>query len=191
MKRSILLVIAILLAISVSVYSWLGSEIRSGLEPVADGSNEYLIILGAKVKPGGILSLSLKNRMDTAIPYLQQHPKVKVIVSGGQGADEEQTEASAMYDYLVRSGIDDSRIIIEDRSKSTYQNLSFSKELLPGDVHELTIVSNDFHLRRATYLANTLGFEVDVIAAPTPKSVKLKSEIRERLALLKTYVMGS
>lgn len=191
MKRSILLVIAILLAISVSVYSWLGSEIRSGLEPVADGSNEYLIILGAKVKPGGILSLSLKNRMDTAIPYLQQHPKVKVIVSGGQGADEEQTEASAMYDYLVRSGIDDSRIIIEDRSTSTYQNLSFSKELLPGDVHELTIVSNDFHLRRATYLANTLGFEVDVIAAPTPKSVKLKSEIRERLALLKTYVMGS
>lgn len=191
MKRSILLVIAILLAISVSVYSWLGSEIRSGLEPVADGSNEYLIILGAKVKPGGILSLSLKNRMDTAIPYLQQHPKVKVIVSGGQGADEEQTEASAMYDYLVRSGIDDSRIIIEDRSTSTYQNLSFSKEVLPADVRELTIVSNDFHLRRATYLANTLGFEVDVIAAPTPKSVKLKSEIRERLALLKTYVMGS
>lgn len=191
MKRSILLVIAILLAISVSVYSWLGSEIRSGLEPVADGSNEYLIILGAKVKPGGILSLSLKNRMDTAIPYLQQHPKVKVIVSGGQGADEEQTEASAMYDYLVRSGIDDSRILIEDRSTSTYQNLSFSKELLPTNVRELTIVSNDFHLRRATYLANTLGFEVDVIAAPTPKSVKLKSEIRERLALLKTYVMGS
>lgn len=191
MKRSILLVIAILLAISVSVYSWLGSEIRSGLEPVADGSNEYLIILGAKVKPGGILSLSLKNRMDTAIPYLQQHPKVKVIVSGGQGADEEQTEASAMYDYLVRSGIDESRILIEDRSTSTYQNLSFSKEVLPADVRELTIVSNDFHLRRATYLANTLGFEVDVIAAPTPKSVKLKSEIRERLALLKTYVMGS
>ena len=191
MKRSILLVIAILIAISVSVYSWLGSEIRSGLEPVADGSKEYMIILGAKVKPGGVLSLSLKNRMDTAIPYLEQHPQVKVIVSGGQGADEEQTEASAMYDYLVRSGINESRILIEDRSTSTFQNLAFSKKLLPTDVRELTIVSNDFHLRRATYLANTLGIEVDVIAAPTPKSVKLKSEIRERLALLKTYVMGS
>ena len=191
MKKSILLVIAILIAISVSVYSWLGSEIRSGLEPVADGSKEYMIILGAKVKPGGVLSLSLKNRMDTAIPYLEQHPQVKVIVSGGQGADEEQTEASAMYDYLVRSGINESRILIEDRSTSTFQNLAFSKKLLPTDVRELTIVSNDFHLRRATYLANTLGIEVDVIAAPTPKSVKLKSEIRERLALLKTYVMGS
>ena len=191
MKKSILLVIAILIAISVSVYSWLGSEIRSGLEPVADGSKEYMIILGAKVKPGGVLSLSLKNRMDIAIPYLEQHPQVKVIVSGGQGADEEQTEASAMYDYLVRSGIDESRILIEDRSTSTFQNLAFSKALLPADVRDLTIVSNDFHLRRATYLANTLGFEVDVIAAPTPKSVKLKSEIRERLALLKTYVMGS
>ena len=191
MKKSILLVIAILIAISVSVYSWLGSEIRSGLEPVADGSKEYMIILGAKVKPGGVLSLSLKNRMDIAIPYLEQHPQVKVIVSGGQGADEEQTEASAMYDYLVRSGIDESRILIEDRSTSTFQNLAFSKALLPADVRDLTIVSNDFHLRRATYLANTLGFEVDVIAAPTPKSLKLKSEIRERLALLKTYVMGS
>ena len=191
MKKSIIIVLVILLAISVSVYSWLGSEIRSGLEPVADGTKEYIIILGAKVKPGGVLSLSLKNRMDTAIPYLVQHPQVKVIVSGGQGADEEQTEASAMYDYLVSAGIGESRILVEDRSTSTYQNLAFSKEILPADVRELTIVSNDFHLRRATYLENTLGFEVDVIAAPTPKSVKLKSEIRERLALLKTYVMGS
>ena len=191
MKKSIIIVLVILLAISVSVYSWLGSEIRSGLEPVADGTKEYIIILGAKVKPGGVLSLSLKNRMDTAIPYLVQHPQVKVIVSGGQGADEEQTEASAMYDYLVSAGIGESRILVEDRSTSTYQNLAFSKEILPADVRELTIVSNDFHLRRATYLANTLGFEVDVIAAPTPKSVKLKSEIRERLALLKTFVMGS
>ena len=54
----------------------------------------------------------------------------------------------------------------------------------------MTIVSSDFHLRRATYIANELGYETDVIVASTPKSVEIKLNIRERLALLRTYILG-
>ncbi|MCY1451600.1 hypothetical protein D9M71_684740 [compost metagenome] len=125
-----------------------------------------------------------------AVPYLTKYPHVKVIVSGGQGPDEDQTEASVMQEYLEQNGIKATRIIVEDKSTSTYENLVFSKELLPKDTKKITIVSNDFHLKRAKYLAEPLDFEVDVVAAETPKSVEAKLRLRERAALLKTYIVG-
>lgn len=95
-----------------------------------------------------------------------------------------------MLEYLLNNGIEASRIIAEDRSTSTYENLLFSKELLPKETKHITIVSNDFHLKRAKYLAETLDLEVDVVAAKTPKSVEAKLKLRERAALLKTYIIG-
>jgi len=124
------------------------------------------------------------------VRYLKKYPHVQVIVSGGQGSDEDQTEASVMLEYLLNNGIEASRIIAEDRSTSTYENLLFSKELLPKETKHVTIVSNDFHLKRAKYLAETLDLEVDVVAAKTPKSVEAKLKLRERAALLKTYIIG-
>ncbi len=171
-------------------YYWLGAEIEKGQTPKADGSNDYLIILGAKVKPSGAPSLSLQNRLDVAIDYLEQYEHVQVIVSGGQGDDEPATEASVMAKYLMIAGIDPFRIHLEEKSTSTYENLLYSKELLPEGVNEVTIISNDFHLTRAKYLANVVGLEADVLGAPTPNSVKTESLFRERLALLKTYIFG-
>lgn len=180
----------VVLTIPAIVYIWLGNEMDKATEKKADGSNDYAIILGAKVKPGGIPSLSLHYRLDVATDYLLQYPHVTAIVSGGQGADEDQTEASVMYDYLVQAGIDAKRILIEDNSTSTFENLKFSQQLLPENTNAITIISNDFHLKRATLLATKLGFDSDVIAAPTPKVVELKSRVRERAALLKTYLLG-
>jgi len=178
------------LVIAIVLYIWLGKEIERGVEAKADGSANYMIILGAKVKPGGVPSLSLKSRLEVAVPYLVKYPQVKVIVSGGQGPDEDRTEASVMREYLEQNGIDATRIIEEDQSTSTYENLVFSKELLPKETKKITIVSNDFHLKRAKYLAESLDFEVDVVSAKTPKSVEAKLKIRERAALLKTYIVG-
>ncbi|MEX3746976.1 MULTISPECIES: YdcF family protein [Lysinibacillus] len=190
MKKWVLRVGIVLLAVGGVVYIWLGEEMKQGVQPVANGTAEYVIVLGAKVKPGGVPSLSLKNRLEEAVKYLNKYPHVKVIVSGGQGADEDRTEASVMLKYLQDNGIDTNRILVEDQSTSTYENLLFSKELLPTGTKRITIVSNDFHLKRAKYLAESLDFEVDVVAAKTPKSVEAKLKLRERAALLKTYVIG-
>ncbi|QGG54022.1 YdcF family protein [Lysinibacillus pakistanensis] len=178
------------IVICIGMYIWLGEEMKEGVQPAANGKAAYMIVLGAKVKPGGIPSLSLKNRLEEAVSYLKKYPHVQVIVSGGQGPDEDQTEASVMLEYLLNNGIEASRIIAEDRSTSTYENLLFSKELLPKETKHITIVSNDFHLKRAKYLAETLDLEVDVVAAKTPKSVEAKLKLRERAALLKTYIIG-
>ena len=190
MKKWLIRVGVVLIVIAIVLYIWLGKEIERGVEAKADGSANYMIILGAKVKPGGVPSLSLKSRLEVAVPYLVNYPQVKVIVSGGQGPDEDRTEASVMREYLEQNGIDATRIIEEDQSTSTYENLVFSKELLPKETKKITIVSNDFHLKRAKYLAESLDFEVDVVSAKTPKSVEAKLKIRERAALLKTYIVG-
>ena len=171
-------------------YVALGFDIKRGQKNVASGKHTYLIVLGAKVKPGGVPSLSLQYRLDAALDYLKENPKTNVIVSGGQGPDEEQTEASFMRDYLIANGIEKSRIITEEQSTSTYENLYYSFALLPETEQAVTIVSSDFHLRRATYIANKLGYEADVIVAKTPKSVEVQLNIRERLALLRTYILG-
>lgn len=189
MKKLIILATASVV-IGVVFYVALGFDMKRGQKNVASGKHTYLIVLGAKVKPGGIPSLSLQYRLDVALDYLKENPHTKVIVSGGQGPDEEQTEASFMRDYLIANGIEKNRIITEEQSTSTYENLYYSFALLPETEQAVTIVSNDFHLRRATYIANELGYETDVIVASTPKSVEIKLNIRERLALLRTYILG-
>lgn len=174
----------------VGLYVWANALIEEGCEPKADGTNTYAIILGAKVKGNGVPSLALKYRLDAAVEYLKQYPHVQVIVSGGQGKDEPISEASFMYTYLVEAGIKENRILQEDASTSTYENLQFSKELLPEDETAVTIISSDFHLARAQLLAKSIGLKTDVIATKTPKVVEQKLRLREKLALMKTILVG-
>lgn len=190
MRRGVIGIACVMLVGGFVVYFWLGKLLDSGVDPQADGTKAYAILLGAKVNKNGDPSLSLQYRLETAVEYLQKHPHVKVIVSGGQGREEPMSEAERMYTYLLEAGIAKERILQEDASTSTYENLSFSKELLPEGEKGLTIISSDFHLTRAQYLAERLELEVDVVPAQTPKSVEEKMRLRERAALLKTYVMG-
>lgn len=182
--------IIIIVFLGIVLYIWLGQEMKRGTQPLADGTAQYVIVLGAKVKPDGLLSLTLKSRLEETVSYLNKHPHVKVIVSGGQGTDEDRTEASAMFMYLQDKGIAAERILTEERSTSTYENLLFSKELLPKGTKHITIISNDFHLQRAKYFASKLHLEADVVVAKTPKSVETKLRLRERAALLKAYIIG-
>lgn len=171
---------------------WLltGKWLEDGLDPKADGTNEYAIVLGAKVKKGNIPSLSLQYRLDAALAYAQEYSHVKLVLSGGQGPDEDIEEAVVMRDFLLENGIDEDRLILEDKATSTYENLLFSQEILPSDINSITIITSDYHLQRAKILASKLGWESDVVASKTPKVVELKVRTRERVALLKAYMLG-
>lgn len=161
----------------------------AGQSPLAKGDNKYAIILGAKVN-GRVPSLSLQYRLESALEYAKQHPHVIFILSGGQGPDEDISEAEAMKRYLLEYGVSEDRLIIEDQSTSTYENISFSKRLLPGSIQNVTIITSDYHLARSKKIASNLGLETDVIPAKTPKVVEAKLRTRERLALLKTAFFG-
>lgn len=153
---------------------------------------DYLLVLGAGLR-GDEMSLTLQNRMDTALAYESGET---IVVSGGQGHNELIPEAEAMGDYLVEQGIPESRIIREERSTSTMENLLYSKELIEKDsgkpITELRIriVSSDFHAFRIRMLAKRAGYgEIGCCGAETPAWTVPSSYIREAAALVKSFFL--
>ena len=129
------------------------------LEKGATGTGRrWIIVLGAQVR-GRKITDSLKRRLDCALAYLTEHPDVHVIVSGGQGKDEEVTEAYAMAQYLKNAGIDRERIVQEDVSVNTLENLKFSRKLIENADTPVGIVSNNFHVYRGCRYAKHAGFK--------------------------------
>lgn len=189
-RMKIIMIVIIILAICViSLWMLTGKWIKDGMRIEADGTNEYAIILGAKVN-GDTPSLSLRYRLDAALDYGNKYNHVKFILSGGQGPDENSTEAEAMRRFLVANGIDEERLILETKSTSTYENIAFSKELLPEKVTSVTVITSDYHIARTMLIARKLGLESDSVAGKTPGIVELKLNTRERIALIKTYIVG-
>ncbi len=152
---------------------------------------DYLIILGAQVK-GTRVTKSLKLRLETALEYLRDHPNTKSIVSGGRGKGEQITEAEAMARYLLAAGISSERILKEDHSRNTEENLRLSIPLLNGGDFRVAIVTNGFHVFRALRIAKKLGLsDARGIPAPTDSLLAVNYYVREVFGLLKDFVFGN
>ena len=95
-----------------------------------------------------------------------------------------------MKRYLMKNGVQEERLLLESESTSTYENLLYSKEMLPSSVQAVTIITSDYHLARSRMIAESLKLDSDIIAAKTPKVVEQKLRFRERLALIKTVIFG-
>lgn len=153
--------------------------------------SNFVLVLGARVY-GIEISLSLKSRLDKALEYAQRYPDCKIIVSGGQGYGEDIAEAYAMKEYLASKGIDPSRIITEDKAKSTHENFKFAKKLLEemnvDDNEKIIVVTNDFHVFRSKLLARRQRMNCSFIAAPTPLKVLAQSHFRESFAIIKSLL---
>lgn len=150
---------------------------------------DYVIVLGAQVR-GERVTKSLAKRLDAAYDYLIKHDNVKVICTGGQGKGEDISEALAEKRYLMQKGISEDRIIIEDKSTSTYENLVFSKDIIGDNNVKIAIVTNNFHVYRATMLAKHIGFKnVQGIAGASDNRLLLNYMVREGLALFKEILV--
>ncbi|MEG1457605.1 MAG: YdcF family protein, partial [Bacilli bacterium] len=134
------------------------------------GKTDYLMVLGAGIK-GEEIGTTLRYRLDTAIEFNEINPDIKIIVSGGQGQGEDVTEAYAMKKYLIEHGINENLIITEDKSTNTYENFMFTKNILEkeniNDDYKITVVTNNFHMYRAKYLGEQVGFECLGYPAPS------------------------
>ncbi len=153
---------------------------------------DYIIVLGSQVKPSGPAVVT-RLRLDRAYEYAVNNPDTVIIVSGGQGSNEPATEASVMKEYLVSKGIDESRIIAEDKSTNTSENLQFSMALTDGlQDSSVGIVSSEFHMFRALAIAKKCGY-TDTYGIPA-RSVRLylpNNMLRESIGILKDLLMGN
>jgi len=153
---------------------------------------DYLIILGAGLN-GEQLSWTLWERMQKGLDYLKAHPKVKVIVSGGQGPGEIISEAEAMKRFLVENGVANERILKEEQSTSTMENFRFSHELIirptsHQNSKKVAVITNDFHLFRAKILARRNGLIPVGIPSPTPWYIVPNVYLREYFAVVKSLI---
>ncbi len=153
----------------------------------------YVIVLGAAVY-GETPSLSLRHRSDRAVEHLRHNHDAAVVVSGGQGAGEDISEAECMRRYLRSRDIAANRILLEDRSTSTLENLTFSKQVIEaagGDPRHVAVVSSSYHLYRARCLAAALGMEADGLPSSDGYPVYMTGMyIREAVAVWKLWLMG-
>ncbi|MGL5020807.1 MAG: YdcF family protein [Mycoplasmatales bacterium] len=145
---------------------------------------DYIVILGARVyedQPGP----KLKERLDYALSLLSK-TTAKIIVSGGQGPDEDFHESVIMRNYLVENGINQDRIILEDKATSTWENLKFSKELIKIENAKVLVISSDYHMFRINMLVHRMNLEWDVTGSITKD--KIEAIKREVMAILKSYI---
>lgn len=157
----------------------------------SDDDADYVIVLGAQVHPTGP-SVVLQYRLDTAYDYLIAHPEAKCIVSGGKGTNEVAPEAEIMASYLENRGIGSERILKEDRSRTTVENIRFSSEYLDPTEDRILIVSNNFHMFRALSIARKQGLEhASGLAAPSRAWYLPNNMFRETFGIIKDSVCGN
>ncbi|MDR1107142.1 MAG: YdcF family protein [Treponema sp.] len=161
------------------------------LRPVKgpETDSPYLLVLGAGIRRNGSVSVSLAQRLETALAYLSAYPRAMVIVSGGQGASRPFPESNAMAAYLRERGVERERIIEEDASRDTIQNLRFSRRIIrerEGKDVPVIILTSDFHLSRALFLAERAGYP-GVTGLSSPSSLLARPNVyaREILAVIK------
>ena len=182
-------VLTALLALGFVVLSITGGTIARSAEGAENPEDDYLIVLGCQVR-GTVPSRMLRQRLDAALDYLNDHPDTAAIVSGGMGPGEDITEAECMYAYLTAAGIDPSRILQEAQATSTMENLRFSLALMEPS-STAAIVSNEFHLYRAGQMAQKLGLEASLVPASTEYPILLASYfLREIFAVWKFHLFG-
>ncbi len=183
-----------LLAAGLALFLLLEIPILADMPSDEDTSADYAVVFGAAVY-GKTPSLSLRERMEAALSWLEEHPEGKAVVSGGQGPREDITEAQAMFVWLTAHGVAPDRILLEERATSSYENIAFSLAVIAADGGDPTgrvaLVSSEYHLHRLRYMGRALGFEPVGVAAHTGHiSLAANYAVREAFAMAKCRIFG-
>ena len=178
-----LIITGLVIAESICMITAQDKDIRPG---------QTMVVLGSYVRRDGP-SLMTASRLDKAYEYLVKYPEMNCVLAGGQGPDEPWSEAEGMADYLIARGIASERLILEDRSTNTRENLLYTKELLSerGIEGSIVIVTNEFHMYRAKRIAGRLDIECSGIGAPSVKGLFAHYFIRELYAILADWFVYS
>lgn len=185
-----------------------------GTVPVtAEQDLDYVIVLGAGVRKDGI-SKVLKLRLDKAVEYALENPDTVLVLSGGQGVGEPEAEAAAMANYLVQHGVPEKQMLLENRSRNTTENISFSRTLIEAQTPpqrapslkllgrqaeesasqevKVGLLTSNFHLYRTMKIAEKQGMEgLRGIAAESDKILFVHFCFRDCFAILKDRLVGN
>ena len=150
---------------------------------------DALVVLGARVMPGGVPSGALLARVEKAVELYQRGMAPRLVFSGGIGVNP-PSEAQVMREQAVRLGVPAEACVLEEQSHSTEQNARFSAELLRGlGARSVVVVSDPYHLLRARQYFRLNGLDVATSPAlDTERNLNAVDRfywtVREAIALL-------
>ena len=183
-RRGIALLLVVILLLTCVLTGLMWHTVSSEPE-----ERSVVIVLGCMIY-GDQPSLALKERLDAAIDYLESNGEAVCILSGGQGTDEQISEAQCMYNYMTAHGVDPMRLYMEDQSTSTKENMLFSKAIIEeqGWSKQVAVVTNEFHEYRACYIASAVGLEPAAVPASTAWWLLPTYYVRELYGILYEWV---
>ena len=184
------IVIIVCYCVAGAIFAVCGALMLSAQHDAKSVEADAVIVLGAAVH-GDKVTWVLENRLNRAIEFMNAHPDAICVVSGGQGAGETVTEASAMKKYMVGQGIADERVYMEEHATNTMGNFAFSMEIIGdalGKDARVAFVTTDFHVFRAGAVARAMGYAVTGIPAEDVWYLRLNNFLRECVGIC-TYAL--
>ncbi|MEU0383580.1 YdcF family protein [Streptomyces chartreusis] len=154
---------------------------------------DFVVVLGSGLVGGSRVPPLLAGRLERGrAAFDAERDKGRdplLLTSGGQGPDEDLPEARAMADYLIAAGVPADRILIEDQSRTTQENLRFSKALMQDRKtdYRALVVTNNFHVMRAAQIARREKVRAQVIGSPTARYFWPSATIREFVAVFLSH----
>ena len=147
---------------------------------------DCIIVLGCKVKDDGSPSDMLKDRMKRAIELYEKGVAPKILMSGDHGKTN-YNEVMTMKQYAIENGVPSEDVFMDHAGFSTYETMYRAKEVF--NVEKAIVVTQDYHMYRALYIANELG--IDAYGCPSVKYNyygQTSRDIREVIARCKDFV---
>lgn len=174
------------------IYVTLGSAVminRAYFSEPPESGGLAVVVLGSKIN-GDQPSLMLRRRLDEAYDYMLKNDSAVCVVTGGQGPDEIMPEAAAMRNYLIKRGAAPDRVLLEDTSTNTQQNLEFAAKLIPRD-YKVIIATDGFHQLRASVFAKAAGLDAPyALSSLTPWGLLPTYWMRELMGLPVAVVLA-
>ena len=152
-------------------------------------NKDYMIILGCQIKKDGSLTPLLKGRVDRAREFRNEQLKTTgkdliFVPSGGKGNDEIISEAEAIEKYLIEQGINKEKILVENKSQNTYENIKNSYELINNRNANIGFSTTNYHVMRAGLIANEQGIKLEGVGSKTKSYFWINAFIREFVGTL-------
>ena len=161
-----------------------------------DYDRDYVIVLGCRIRPDGTLYPLIRARVDRAIDFVRAQEaatgkRAVLVPSGGRGADEPESEAAAMARYMRSRGVEDERILCEERSTTTRENLRFSRALIEERCAgaKAAFSTSSYHVYRGGILAAESGWRIDGMGSRTVWYFWPNAFLREFVGLLSSRVL--
>lgn len=193
-KAARVLTVATRSAVSILLAAFVLAEgfVLSGMVKQPKPNLDYIVVLGARVF-GTEPSPILQYRIDAAYDYLMENPETTAIVSGGQGKNEDISEAECMARELRKRGISSERILLEDKSTTTAENMAYSRELMTKKDPTVGIVTNNFHVFRSVCIARKRAglSHISGIPAPYPSVLLPHYMMREFFTITVDTLLGN